>query len=59
MRSYKCPFIVQARSEKNCSIIYHHHPSLTNPPEDPLNAIAIEIPLTGSVWLQFRADTTG
>lgn len=58
MRSYECPFTVQARNEKNRSIISHHHPPLTNPPKDPLNAIAIEIPLNGSVRLPFRADAT-
>lgn len=58
MRSYECPFTIQARNEKNRSIISHHHPPLTNPPKDPLNAIAIEIPLNGSVRLPFRADTT-
>lgn len=58
MRSYECPFTAQARSEKNRSILSHHHPPLTNPPKGPLNAITIEIPLTGTVWLPFRADTT-
>jgi len=58
MRSYECPFTVQARNEKNRSVISHHHPPLANPPKDPLNAITMEIRLTGGVWLPFRADAT-
>lgn len=53
MRSDKCPLAAQARNERNCSIICHHHTPLTN----PLNAMTIEIPSMGSVCLPFRADT--
>lgn len=58
MRSYECPFTVQARNENNHSVISHHYPPLANPPTDPLHAITIEIPFTSSVGLLFEADAT-